>query len=676
MSLIKVELHTSVDMTIGSVVKGQIKPLESFDGDVSAKSLAVEAQVGRRVRTIGYINSMPQYTTVSADQLISAMEEFDLDNIELEIVEKQDQQIDGRGIYLLKVNDIDVATSILGVSMDIEEVVNDVTSLVETIDENSITTNENHSMNTLHLVQRAIDELSTKSDDTISGEDEKVEVVNVVKIGVTGAAKLNPNKTKVIQLIKDGVKPCITLRKGENGVINTIFDGKLAGELEITTPEEMINIDDVVEVTANTTKAFGYYINVTTKHYKEEAAVTKEEVAEVDKDSLFVELMKPVIEQMYSGNNVCSAEDVVKNNEVVSHVWNLVNVLNGEPAAYVPKSFDGEVLEESPEPKMIKANSTEKKSKKITKEGIKKIMTYLASNDVPAKYINKIVSSYKEYPERYLDRIPSFDDEGFVAWRYSGHGPNFLKLAIISIERGKNIRLVGGKGSGKNTLLSTLACVYQRPLFSQSANRDTDITHLFGDKTMDAEEINGQVAQKIEFEKGLLIEAMEIGGFYELGEGNACRPEVTMALHSVLDSRKEADVNGYKLVKAHEDFSFVLTMNVDYDGCNSLNEAFRDRFVTIAFPSVMSIANILRNTCPSASAKDIRVCDKLYSDVLARVGELQTDEIVTIRGYINALDLAEDLSLKEALQMCVAYNVSDDELIVQEMLEMIDSVVA
>ena len=158
------------------------KTFRSFDGDVSAKSLAVEAQVGRRVRTIGYINSMPQYTTVTADQLISAMEEFDLDNIELEIVEKQDQQIDSRGIYLLKVNDIDVATSILGVSMDIEEVVNDVTSLVETIDENSITTNENYSMNTLHLVQRAIDELSAKSDDTIGGEDEKVEVVNVVKL--------------------------------------------------------------------------------------------------------------------------------------------------------------------------------------------------------------------------------------------------------------------------------------------------------------------------------------------------------------------------------------------------------------------------------------------------------------------------------------------------------------
>ena len=68
--------------------------------------------------------------------------------------------------------------------------------------------------------------------------------------------------------------------------------------------------------------------------------------------------------------------------------------------------------------------------------------------------------------------------------------------------------------------------------------------------------------------------------------------------------------------------------------------------------------------------------DRLYSHILSRVDELQTDDIVTIRGYINALDLAEDLDLKTALQMCVAYNVSDDELIVQEILEIIDSVVA
>lgn len=677
MSLMKVELHTSVDMKAGLLVTGEIKPLESFDGETATKSLAVMTQVGRRVRTVGYISSIPQYTTVVADQLIEAMEKFELEKIELEVVEKQDQQIDGRNIYLLKVNDIDVATSILGNSMDVEGMVNDIVSTIETVSEESVTTNENQSIDTVKLVQRAIDELSGKCAKVVEEESNKAEVVNVLtRIGVTGAAKVNPNKTKVIQLIKDGVKPALTLKEGENGIINTIFDGKPAGELEITTSEEMIDIKDVVEVTTDTTKAFGYYINVATKRYKDEVAVTKDVETESDKESLFVELMKPVLEQISSNENVFSAEDIAKNNEVVAHVWNLVNVLNGEPVSYVPESSKEENSEESSESKSVESNSAEKKSKKITKEGIKNIVSYLASNDIPTKYINKIVTSYKEYPEKYLERIPSFEDKNFTPWKYSGSGPNLLKLAIISIEKDKNLRLVGGKGAGKNTLLSTLACVYQRPLFSQSANRDTDITHLFGDKTIDAVEINGQVSQTVEFEKGLLVEAMEVGGFYEFGEGNACRPEVTMALHSVLDTRREADVNGYKLVKAHEDFSFVLTMNVDYEGCNSLNQAFRDRFTTISFPSPVSIAGILKEACPNALARDIRDCDKLYSNILARVEELQTDEIVTIRGYINALDLAEDMSLKEALQMCVAYNVSDDEIIVQEILEIIDNVVA
>ena len=674
MSLIKVELHTSVDMNPGTLLTGEIKLVESFGSEGESKALAVTTHTGRRTRTVGYVSTMPQYTTVIAEQVIESMEKFNLEQIELEVVERQAQQIDSRHIYLLKVNDMDVATSILGGSIDLDAMIDEIDVLSDE-DEMEIT-DENQPLDTVKLVQRAIDEVTDSSVKVCENQTTKAEeVITVTRVGVTGAARVNPNKTKVIQLIKDGVKPCVSLTRGDNGLINVVFDGKLAGELELTTPEEMINLDEVVEVETDTTKAFGYYVNVTSKQIKNEIAVTKDVETESDKESLFVELMKPVIAQM--SENEYDAEAIAKNNEVVGHIWNVVNVINGEPVVSVSTNEDNEQVatEEKSQVESVE-QSGEKKSKKITKEGVKKIMTYLASNDVPTKYINKIISSYREYPEKYLERIPGFDDENFVAWRYSGKGPNFLKLAIIAIEKNKNIRFVGGKGSGKNTLLSTLACVYQRPLFSQSANRDTDITHLFGDKTMDAEEINGQIAQKVEFEKGLLIEAMEVGGFYEFGEGNACRPEVTMALHSVLDSRKEADVNGYKLVKAHEDFAFVLTMNVNYDGCNSLNEAFRDRFVTIPFPSVMSIANILKSTCPKATAKDIRVCDKLYSDILTRVGELQTDEIVTIRGYINALDLAEDLSLKEALQMCVAYNVSDDEIIVQEILEMIDSVVA
>lgn len=677
MSLIKVELHTSVELEIGTIMSGEIRVIESLDSEEASKALAVTAQVGRRVRTIGYVNSMPQYTSVVADQLIASMESSDLDKVELEVVEKEDQKIDGRNIYLLKVNSVDVEMSMLESSLEVNRLIEETINIDEL---NSFENIENQSNDTVELVQRALDELSCSSTKVVEKDSDAQETISVKRLGVGGASRVNPNKMKVVQLIKEEAIPHLTLQENKNGVINVIFNGKAAGEIEITEQEDMINISDVVSVTAVGTKPFGYYVNVSLKTSASEIAATKDVETETDKETLFVELMKPILGEI-DNKDTLSAEDIAKDNNLIDHVWSLVRRVKGEEVCEV--SYSQENTQHSAvTTNTINIASTndeqpvEKMGKKITKEGAKKIMSYLALNDIPTKYINKIISSYKEYPERYLERIPDFEDKNFTPWKYTGKGPNLLKLAIVSIENGKNVRLVGGKGSGKNTLLSTLACVYQRPLFSQSANRDTDITHLFGDKTIDAVEVNGQVSQRVEFEKGLLVEAMEVGGFYEFGEGNACRPEVTMALHSVLDTRREADVNGYKLVKAHEDFSFVLTMNVDYEGCNSLNQAFRDRFTTIAFPSPMSIANILKQACPRATARDIRICDKLYSDILARVDELQTDEIVTIRGYINALDLAEDLTLKEALQMCVAHNVSDDEIIVQEILEIIDSVVA
>lgn len=680
MSLMKVELHTSVELEIGAKLTGEIKPLESLDGQENGKALAVSGKAGRRVRTIGYINSTPQYVSVVAEQVIAAMEEVRAETIELDVLERIDQQIDGRSIYILNVADIDVATLILGTSLaeGKQGQLLDIINSVDEVKEGEEVKTVDKSLNTVELVQRAIDELSGNNSKSIT-EAKAVntkDTLKTIRLGVGGASRSNPLKMTVIQHIKSGMVPEVTLQKGKDGVINVMYQDKAAGELEFTEVDEMIDIETVQSIEIDGVKPFGYYVNITLIDNLQELAITVDTEEVTDRDSLFVELIKPVIKEMSNDVKSLNSQDIANNHSVINNVWSLVSKVRGEE---VCEDVCEEVESNTSELNKVSSDTKKvavKKAKKITKEGMKKVMTYLTINDIPTKYIEKIIKSYKEYPIEYLDRIPSFEDEDFVPWKYEGKGPNLLKLAIIAIEKGKNLRLVGGKGAGKNTLLKTLAAVYQRPSFSQSANRDTDITHLFGDKTIDVVEVEGQISQIVEFEKGLLIEAMEVGGFYELGEGNACRPEVTMALHSILDSRREADVNGYKLVKAHEDFVFTLTMNVDYEGCNSLNQAFRDRFTTIPFPSPTSIATILREACPNASSKDIRICDRLYSDILTRVEELQTDEVVTIRGYINALDLAEDLSLKEALQMCVAYNVSDDEIIVQEILEIIDSVVA
>lgn len=661
MSQIKLELHTKSDLNVGDRLVAEIKNIQNLSGESEKKSVCIINQNGRRARVLGYVNNIPQYTTILPEQLVEAMEANNAEKIEVVVEQKMLQKIDERTIYLLSINNYEVASYLLGKNIngvDMEDLLNSFEKSLEAgkalIDHGTLF---NMARNTV---------ISSK----------------VLTLKVSGSSKLNPAKPMVARMLRDGITPNLSLTKDEDGKLRVLLDGEYAGEATcVSNPSEKISLESIESIVVSSFKSVVYELEVTMKGQIQEVEVVKEEkndIKDVNKDEeLFSNIMQLLTNRVNDGSGevALTVEDLNSNQEVIDTAWNIVGLLKGESINPVAKNNVVSINKPN-ELNLVKEDAEEVKAKKVTRDEVQEIIKYLEVNDVPQKYIEKIITSYKDYAPRYLERIPSIKDAGFTVWKYSGRGENLLKLAIVCIERGKNLRLVGGKGAGKNTLLSTLAWVYQRPLFSQSANRDTDITHLFGDKTIDAVNIDGQVAQTVEFEKGLLVEAMEVGGFYEFGEGNACRPEVTMALHSVLDSRREADVNGYQLVKAHDDFAFILTMNVDYEGCNSLNQAFRDRFTTIVFPSPLSIVQVLKQACPTARMRDIELCDKLYVYMLDRVQELQTDELVTIRGYINALDLAQDISLKAALQMCVAHNVSDDELMVQEILEAIDSMIA
>lgn len=686
MKNLNVELHTRTELKVGDKYIAEIKFVKNLNDELESKAVCIINQNGRRTRVLGYVSNIPQYTNVLSDQLVEAMDANNLEKVEVEVVKREKQQIDDRTIYLLAIDNEDITSFLLSKNVSIDSILENITEEINSSEENEISDVESTASNSTPnniLIERAISELSNKSLGVNSSEDKPFNLISV-KLKVAGLVKDNPSKSIVTSLIKTGEQPKLELARDKEGKLRVVFDGNYAGEITENQPLiTEINVEDVHSIKVFDARTLSYVIEVQLKEYVNDINLSVQE--NNNEESLFVEIMKPILTEVMDANNdvVLTAEDLKSNESLISEVWNIVNRIKGksvEEKAYeieVSSAVNTLTTTKNVENTIVPLKQVEeKKSRKADAEEIKKIATYLASNGISEKYINKIVKSYKEYPERYLERIPSIKESSFTPWKYNGKGRNLLELAIISIEMGKNLRLVGGKGAGKNTLLSTLSWIYQRPLFSQSANRDTDITHLFGDKTIDAVNVEGQVAQVVEFEKGLLIEAMEVGGFYEFGEGNACRAEVTMALHSVLDSRREADVNGYKLVKADDNFVFTLTMNVDYEGCNSLNQAFRDRFITIPFPSPVTIVPVLKQACPTARNRDIEMCDKVYTHILSRVEELQTDEIVTIRGYINALDLAKDISLKTALEMCVAYNVSDDELIIQEILEIIDSVVA
>lgn len=438
-----------------------------------------------------------------------------------------------------------------------------------------------------------------------------------VTLDVKGDAKSNPKKTTITRLIKNFENPNIQLQVDEKGIFRVLFKGEYAGEV-LNAPKEL-KLDNIISVKCVNYIPLGYTILIKFTESKEIDTSSSRE------DTLNIE--QP--QQLSFSDTITVSNEKIK----------------------------------------------KEKKMKIDEKELRLIIEYLEECNIPEHLIKRVISSHQPYEEKYLDRIPHSSSKDFKPWRLIEGSKNLLLLAITQIEEGLNSRFVGGRGSGKGTLVKTIGWIYQRPVYVQSSNRDTDTTHLFGDKNLDPKLINGTPLQTIGFQTGLLIEAMEIGGIYEFAEGNVCKPDITMALHSILDTGKSIDVDGYKLVKAHPNFSFILTMNVNYDGCNELNWAFRDRFATIKFPPPKDISSILKDSCPYASDKQIKVCNRIYQSLLGISSDLQSDDVITIRGYIHTLKMARHIPLMDALDCCIVDNISDDALISKQVRHIVENIV-
>ena len=288
------------------------------------------------------------------------------------------------------------------------------------------------------------------------------------------------------------------------------------------------------------------------------------------------------------------------------------------------------------------------------------IEDYLIGNGFTPTEIQNIFKTYKTPQAPALTRIVTqpkvlFEDT-FGA----------LKICYAALLNGYHLLLSGDKGTGKNCLISTWAWITQRPLYSSSINRETDKLDVLGSKTIEVEvdEKTGKTIDKIVFKQEILLDAMENGGIANIDEINFADPGITGLLHSICDDRRELEVPGYKKVTSEENFCIMATMNIDYQGTNELNEALRDRFINIRFPNNDSIENILSVNCPKSPQKDINVANKIYSKMYSMVQNNDNEidaNCLTVRGFIQALSMADVLGLKTALNVCVADKIDDKE---------------
>lgn len=288
------------------------------------------------------------------------------------------------------------------------------------------------------------------------------------------------------------------------------------------------------------------------------------------------------------------------------------------------------------------------------------IEDYLTLNKFTVSEIQNIFKSYKKYDDsvsyRIIQKPKTLFNDTFGS----------LKVCYAAFLNNFHLLLSGDKGTGKNCLISTWAWILQRPLYEISINRETDKLDLLGSKTIESEvDANtGKVLDKIEFQAEVLLEAMEVGGIINIDEINFADPGITGLLHSICDDRREIQVPGYKKVVSDDNFFVMGTMNIDYQGTNELNEALADRFIDIKFPSNESIANILMANCPSAPQSEIQICDAIYKQMYNTIQNRDSSldsNCLTVRGFIQALNMSAILGLKKALEICVADKIKDEE---------------
>jgi len=228
-----------------------------------------------------------------------------------------------------------------------------------------------------------------------------------------------------------------------------------------------------------------------------------------------------------------------------------------------------------------------------------------------------------------------------------------LADAVSYIRRGKLVQLKGEKGSGKNTLIETACWLLGRPLCRVQGSDDISKMDFEGSRTLK----DGST----DFELSEMFQTLQIGGIVVIDEVNMIRPNVLADLHSLTDGSRSINVSGYGLVKMDPHACIVYTRNEGYVGTSEMNSATVDRGPVITVKQESDLGQLLAYAVPNAKKEDIEICCKIFDDInkAIREGSTLTPDAVTIRGYIDALECADDIPLKRGLLHNVAYKLPE-----------------
>lgn len=256
---------------------------------------------------------------------------------------------------------------------------------------------------------------------------------------------------------------------------------------------------------------------------------------------------------------------------------------------------------------------------------------YLSKNGVEKNCIKYVLE--KMNVDKGDPRVPGKPDRPFQS------KGSILNDAIIAFMLHKPIRFIGPKGAGKNILIQTICWLLNQPMLRVQGSIELDKMDFMGSPQLE----EGRTT----FQLSAVMCALRDGCTVVIDEANLIRPDVLGILHSATDTSRSVFVPGYGEVILAPNSSIVYTMNEGYTGTGDMNEATVDRALLFELEPEVKLSSILEGY----PADQVAVCQKISDQIRKAVadGTLGSD-CITIRGYIDALDLAKQgMPLKRAL---------------------------
>lgn len=288
------------------------------------------------------------------------------------------------------------------------------------------------------------------------------------------------------------------------------------------------------------------------------------------------------------------------------------------------------------------------------KEGWKEIEQYLTSQN----FTRGMIGAVQEKRKHVCDKVslqPICTPPIKPVFPYEGE---ILARAVRHVISGRDLLLVGGKGTGKDTLCSTLAWIFGLPLLLVTGNVDETRESVVGGA--------GFKDNQTTFENSPFTQCLEQGGITHYAELNMMSGDVTSIFHSVLDDNKVLPTpNG--VIKRHPHHLFIGSINLGegYAGVKTLNDALKDRLAVIHLPYAKNFRGMIERKTGVTSASILSLLEKVRSAIKRLISEEnQGDSADTIRGYIAAAEhlqkfgTTEDIKA-EALEDFIVNRVED-----------------